>query len=210
MHLVVLVEDESTEKALERVIPRILPACPRPAIHPFQGKHDLLRKLPARLRAYARWLPADWRIVVLIDEDRQNCHQLKAQLEQAARQAGLTTRSSAGEGQQCQVLTRIAIEELEAWFFGDLAALRAAYPRVPATLDRNQRYRDPDAIAGGTWEALERVLQRARYFDGGMPKIEVAKEVSKHMDPAVNRSHSFQVFRQGLLELAASEHTDTV
>ncbi|HCU38711.1 MAG TPA: hypothetical protein DGT21_25835 [Armatimonadetes bacterium] len=209
MHLEVLVEDESTEKALERVIPRILPACPRPAIHPFQGKHDLLRKLPARLRAYARWLPADSRIVVLIDEDRQNCHQLKAQLEQAARQAGLTTRSSAGEGQQFQVLTRIAIEELEAWFFGDIAALRAAYPRVPAALDRNQPYRDPDAIAGGTWEALQRVLQRAHYFPGGIPKIEVAREISRHMDPAVNRSHSFQVFRQGLLELAALGATDT-
>lgn len=207
MHLEVLVEEESAEKALQELLPRILSADDTFYVHPSFGKHGFLRDLPARLRAYAHWLPADWRIVALVDEDRQDCHRLKAQLEQAARQAGLTTRSSVGDGQQFHVLNRIAIEELEAWFFGDIAALRAAYPRVPATLGRNQHYRDPDAIAGGTWEALERVLRRAGYFAGGMPKIEVAREISRHMDPAANRSHSFQVFRQGLLELAANVDT---
>lgn len=49
-----------------------------------------------------------------------------------------------------QVLNRLAIEELEAWFFGDVAALHSAYPRVPSTLGRRSRYRDPDAIRGGT------------------------------------------------------------
>lgn len=209
MHLEALVEDMSAEKALQHILPRILPEDATCAIHAFQGKHDLLRKLPARLRSYARWLTPDMRVLVLVDEDRQDCHTLKATLDQAAKQAGLRTHSSAVRSCQFQVLNRIAVEELEAWFFGDIAALRAAYPRVPATLDRNQRYRDPDAIAGGTWEALERVLQQAHYFAGGMPKIEVAREVTKHMDPAVNHSHSFQVFRQGLLELAALGDTDT-
>jgi hypothetical protein len=60
----------------------------------------------------------------------------------------------------------LAIEELEAWFFGDMDAVRALYPRVPETLEQRAGFRDPDAIRGGTWEALERILQRAGYFAG--------------------------------------------
>jgi hypothetical protein len=59
----------------------------------------------------------------------------------------------------------------------------------------------PDAIAGGTWEALERLLRRLNYFPEGLPKIAVARKVSEHMDPERNRSKSFQVFRDGLLVL---------
>jgi hypothetical protein len=33
-------------------------------------------------------------------------------------------------------LNRIAVEELEAWFFGDIEALRAVYPKLSATLGR--------------------------------------------------------------------------
>lgn len=99
------------------------------------------------------------------------------------------------------VLNRIAIEELEAWFFGDVEALRAAYPKVPATLGSQARYRDPDAIVGGTWEALERVLQGKGYHRGGLQKIKAAKEIAAHMDPARNRSRSFRVFMEGLAAL---------
>ena len=62
-------------------------------------------------------------------------------------------------------------------------------------------FRNPDAIAGGTWEALERVLRQAGYFGGGLPKIEVAREMAKHMDPARNESTSFRQFAQGLASL---------
>ena len=99
------------------------------------------------------------------------------------------------------VLNRIAVEELEAWFFGDIAALANAFPGVSPTLGAQARYRDPDAIAGGTWEALQRVLQKAGYFGGGLPKIEVARTLAKHMDPARNTSSSFRQFVQGLAAL---------
>ena len=155
--------------------------------------------LPDRLRGYKRWLPEGWRVFVLIDEDRKDCHELKARLEQAARNAGLATKSSPGFDGKFRVVNRLAIEELEAWFFGDVPALLRAYPRLPANLDRKAKYRDPDAIAGGTSEALERVLQRAGYYAGGMPKIQVAQETSRHMSAERNTSHSFQVFREGLL-----------
>ena len=58
-----------------------------------------------------------------------------------------------------QVLNRIAIEELEAWFFGDVQALNQAYPKTPKTLGHKSRYKDPDSIKGGTWESMERELK---------------------------------------------------
>ena len=199
MHIAFLVEEPSVEAALNNLVPAMVEDKASFSIHVYQGKQGLLRMLPDRLRGYKRWLPEGWRVFVLIDEDRKDCHELKARLEQAARNAGLATKSSPGFDGKFRVVNRLAIEELEAWFFGDVPALLRAYPRLPANLDRKAKYRDPDAIAGGTSEALERVLQRAGYYAGGMPKIQVAQETSRHMSAERNTSHSFQVFREGLL-----------
>ena len=203
MHFEFLVEELSTEAALSNLVPNILEAEHTFAVHPFQGKADLLANLPARLQAYRTWLPKDWRIVVLIDEDREDCKALKGQLEKAAKKAGLVTRTSTKGQSPFQILNRLAIEELEAWFFGDVLAVKAAYPRVLATLSKKAKYRDPDSIVGGTWEALERELKKAGYYPTGMPKIEVSRSVSRHMDVERNRSHSFQVFVNGLKACAA-------
>lgn len=199
MHIEVLVEEPSAEAVLNNLLPSLLREKASFRIHVHQGKQSLLRTLADRLRGYRRWLPEGWRIVVLIDEDRKDCYELKARLEEAARNARLLTKSSPDSRGTFQVVNRLAIEELEAWFFGDVQALLRAYPRLPPTLHRKREYRDPDAIAGGTWEALERALQRAGYYGGGMPKVEVAQRVSRNMDPERNTSHSFQVFREGLL-----------
>ena len=107
---------------------------------------------------------------------------------------GLLTKTAADNGQCFQVVNRIAIEELEAWFFGDWSAVEAAYPRVPATLPQKAGFRDPDAVAGGTWEALERVLKKAGYFSTGLRKVELARSVAVHMNPPNNTSRSFQIF----------------
>jgi hypothetical protein len=195
MHIEFLVEEPSMQAALDNLLPRLLPLDTTYRIIVFEGKPGLLKRLPDRLRAYAHWLPPEYRIVVLVDEDRQDCHELKRQLEAAARQAGLSTKTSGGA--RFQVLNRIVIEELEAWFLGDLEALRQAYPGLPASLER--RFPDPDAVNGGTWETLERLLQRCGYFQGGYRKLEAASAISAHMNPERNRSKSFQVFRDGLL-----------
>ena len=208
MHIEVLVEESSAEAALQNLLPKILSNVATFNIHPHQGKPDLLRKLPALLRGYRNWLPEDWHIVILVDADDDDCLELKAQLEQIAQDAGLVTKSVSSAGQQFQVLNRLAMRELEAWFFWDIEALNAAYPRISLTLGQRAKYRNPDAITGGTWEALERLLQRLNYFPEGLPKITVAREVSRHMDPIRNRSRSFQIFRQGLMDLIHSSSID--
>jgi len=179
-------------EALEILVPQIVPGHTF-GVHPYQGKTDLLGKLNERLRSYAG-MRSSWselRVVLVVDRDNEDCHDLKQKLLNACSAA------------KCDALCRIAIEELEAWFFGDVDALRAAYPSVPASLASKAKYRDPDAIAGGTWEALERVLQRAGHYANGIPKVEVARKVAEHMRPDANQSRSFQVFRDGLRQIVA-------
>jgi len=198
MHVEFFVEEPSAEAALSILIPKILKGKHTFRFHPFQGKADLLKNLPSRLKGYSSWLPHDWKIVVLIDQDNQNRLALKGRLEESTKKAGLRTKTSAKGKGTFQVLNRLAVEELEAWFFGDVLALKAAYPRIPATLAKKAKYSNPDSIAGGTWEALDRELKKAGYYPTGMPKIEVSRNVSLHMDVGRNRSHSFQVFMSGL------------
>jgi len=205
MHIECLVEEPSAEAALQKILPRVLHAHITFAVHPFRGKPNLMKKLPAPLRAYRAWIPESWRIVVLVDADEDDCHEIKVKLENAAIQARLITKSSVRSGCRFQVLNRLAIEELEAWFFGDIEALHSAYRRISPHLGNRTAYRDPDAIIGGTWEALERELRRVGYFPGGLNKINAATEISRFMVPKRNRPRSFQVFRQGLIEMIQQE-----
>ena len=199
--LIFLVEEPSMEAFLQKLVRRILPDC-KFKIRWFQGKGDLMTNLPNRLRAYSSWLPENWRIIVMVDRDNDDCRMLKAQLEKAAAESRLRTRAQSG-GACWQVVNRIVVEELEAWYFGDWDAVRCAYPKVPDTIPRRARYRNPDEIHGGTWEAFERVLQKHGYFKGGLRKIEAARAIAPHVDPVRNRSPSFAAFRDALVEAAA-------
>lgn len=198
-HLKFLIEEPSMEAFLRGLLPRLLPADHSFDVHAFQGKPDLLGKLEARLRSYARWLPADCRLFVVVDRDDNDCHELKQRLESMAQRAGLLTRSRAG-AMPWQLVNRIAIEELEAWYFGDWNAVRAEYPRVSANVPQRQGLRDPDAIVGGTWETFERTLQRHGYFKTGLVKIDLARRIAARIDPERNRSASFRVFHMALVE----------
>lgn len=197
--LEILVEEQSAKAALEVLVPKIVPGTPF-EIFGFRGKDALLRQLPRRLAGYAA--RAKWesvRVVVLVDRDAQDCVALKEELEKMGRAAGLATRTTTSAG--FILLNRIVVEELEAWFFGDVPALRAAYPRVPASLAQQEAFRDPDAIPGGTCQALERVLAKNGYHKPRLQKVQAATDIAPHMDIENNRSKSFQVFRDGLRRL---------
>ena len=192
------VEELSAEAALIELVPRILADYDFDyEIFTFQGKPDLLRKLSNRLKAYQHYPGDDWRVIVLVDLDSEDCMKLKQRLESAVRDAGLETRTSSPT--RYRVINRIAIEELEAWFFGDVKAMVTAYPRVDPNLASQAPYRNPDAIVGGTSERLEQLLQHDH--PGGLEKIRAASEIAKYMHPSRNRSKSFQVFHEALLAL---------
>lgn len=200
MHVEFLLEEPSAEAVLNLLLPRLLPRETTFSLRNFRGKENLLKNLRDRLEGFAHWSVPDLRVVVLVDRDDDDCMALKSLLEGVATAVGLRTKTTAGGG-SFVVLNRIAIEELEAWLFGDVEAMRAAYPKVPASLASQARFRDPDAIAGGTWEALERLLQSRGYHRGGLAKTKAARDIAKHMEPSRNRSRSFQAFVDGLAAL---------
>ena len=204
MHIKIFLEEPSAEEALKHLLPKIILKDVSYEFHTFQGRDEMLKELPKRLKG-EQWIPNDWRIIVLIDEDRRDCHELKAYLEKAAHDAGFVTKSSAIPNEDFQVVNRIAIEELEAWFFGDIEALRAAYPKIPKNLQSKARFRNPDAIQGGTYEALRDLLIQKKYFTGRIPKLMVAQNIAQHMEPNRNVSKSFQVFVEGLKACVGKE-----
>jgi len=197
-HVEFLVEEPSMEAFLRGLLTRLLPQACTFQIHSFQGKHDLLKNLENRLRGYRSWMPSDWRIVVVVDLDDEDCQQLKSRMEQIAVGVGLQTRSQSPSG--WQIVNRIAIEELEAWYFGDWDAVLAAYPEVSPHVPRQQRYRNPDQIRNA-WEVFERLLQRHGYFTGGLPKLEVARTLGQYVDPHRCRSQSSICLRNAILEV---------
>lgn len=197
-HLEVLVEERSMQTLLKALIPQIVQDTTF-KVYSFDGKHNLLRNLEARLRGYAKMFESwtDAAVVVVVDEDRSDCKELKLKLEAAAKNAGLGTLSHP-RGGHARVLNRIAVEELEAWFFGDPDAVIKAYPRVQRRAFSSRALRHPDTIGGGTWEALERLLQKHNYHSGGLRKIQCAADIGVHMDIANNTSTSFNHFVRGL------------
>ena len=200
-HLELLVEEPSMGAFLEATLPRLLPMGCTFAIHAFQSKDDLLRKLPNRLRGYRWTLPNNWRVIVMMDRDNTDCREVKANLEIESRQAALITRTQVAAA--WQVVNRVVIEELEAWYFGDWEAVRQAFPKVSSNTPKQSKYRDPDAINGGTWEAFERVLQARGYYSQGLAKVDAARKIGPFIDPERNRSHSFKKFYEAIIEATA-------
>ncbi len=187
-HLEILVEEPSMEAALRAILPKMIGEMSF-KITQYTDKQTFLNRLPNRLHGYARSLPPSHRIIVVIDRDNDDCRKLKSCIETMAQKAGLRTRQD--HRGPAQVIVRIAIEELEAWYFGDWQAVQAAYPRAR----KPDKYcRAPDAIRGGTWEAFEGVMKKSGYFTSGLRKIEAATRIAPHIDPARNTSPSFQAF----------------
>ena len=195
--LEILVEEPSMEAALREVMPKILHGRAYWKSINMGSKSKLLKTLPARLRAYQKRIDNGeaLKIIVLVDRDNDDCERLKHRLETIAREAGLTTKTAVyGQG-DFQVVTRIAIEELEAWFMGDIAALKAAFSSLKR-VSFPKSFRNPDN--GGTWERLHRFFKRHGIYRKSYPKIDAARKIARHMDPARNRSRSFQCFMQGV------------
>lgn len=107
-------------------------------------------------------------------------------------------------GPDRNALNRVAVEELGAWFIGDMAALSAAYPRVPPSSGTKRAFRDPDAVVD-TLKALEGPFKRDGHHKGGLLKVATEVAVAEHMDVEKNESKSFQVFRDGLRRFVETE-----
>ncbi len=191
MHLELLVEELSAKIFLDIFLSKLLGNEHTFKVHSFAGKNRLISKLEQRLRAYKHWLPNNYKIVILVDQDNDDCIELKQKLKYIVERTSLSN----------SVLIRIAIEELEAWYFGDMEALQKVYPKLP-NITRRRGYRNPDEIKGGTWEALDRFLQEYGYSK--LSKLKIAELIAPHIHLERNKSHSFRVFCEGIRKLMKS------
>lgn len=199
MHVEIFVEDASTKEALEVLIDRLSGdvASFGFAITAFNNKEQMLTEIEQRLRpiARARWADA---VVLIIDQDDDDCVILKQALESAATNVGLTISNT--DEKPIYVAVRIAMSELESWFLGDPHAIRRAFPRVSRRDLTIQG--DVDALSQA-WERLERPLLRRGYYEQRMPKKIVARRIAEYMTLTLgeNRSVSFNVLLRTLYEL---------
>lgn len=209
MHIEVLVEDSSGAKTVETLMPALIGPEGQPhtwRIHPYKGigriprdlatrtdpaKRALLDQLPRILAGYGKTPGVD-AVIVVLDSDTRDCRTFLEELNRIL--AGCTPAPN--------VLFRLAIEEMEAWFLGDRNALLKAYPR--AKRDVLGRYRQ-DAVCG-TWELLadavyaggSAAIRKAGWPLPGQVKHEWAERIAPHMDVEANASPSFGKFRDGL------------
>ncbi|MFF9857923.1 DUF4276 family protein [Streptomyces tendae] len=202
IYLEVLVEEESACEALRPLLQKLTESTrTKVGIRQFRGKPDLLKKLPARLKGYAasRRRGEDIRIVVLMDRDDDDCFSLKKRLDRFAAEAGLISRSQ--NQKSFHVLNRIAIRELEAWYFGDWAAVRAGFPKAPAVIPRAYRG-NPDAANGKCSDAFESSLRSEGIRISSKP--EWGRRIGPHLSLDGNKSPSFAAFVTGVREILNS------
>lgn len=214
MHIEILVEDSSGEKLLEAVLPKLLGEQGDPhswRVHAYKGigripknlnmggdpaKRILLDQLPKLLRGYGK-TPGIDAVVVVLDSDRRNCVEFLGELKELA----------AGCNPAPHTLFRIAIEEMEAWYFGDQQALTAAYPKAKSEVLK--RYRQ-DSVCG-TWELLadaiypggSAAIKKAGWPLPGQVKHEWAEKIGPLLEPDRNVSPSFGKLCDGLRRLTA-------
>ena len=212
MHFEILVEDPSGKIVLEAVTGRILGADHTTKVISYQGigripenlrgssdpsNRILLDRLPRLLRGYGKSLkshPAA--VVVVVDLDSKNCLDFKQEM--------LDVLDACNP--RPTTLFRIAIEEIEAWLLGDANAIRSAYPNAREQVLESYVQ---DRVCG-TWETLadaihpggSQRLKKVGYPHVGRVKCDWATNIARHLNPDRNLSRSFQVFRDGLRNLA--------
>jgi hypothetical protein len=181
--LEILTEEPSMKLFLEGFLPRILPKdyvldqnC---FIRPHEGKSDLKRAIPKKMRAYARW-GSPVKVLVLHDQDSNDCMKLKQDLANVINASAVNI--------PCMI--RIACRELENWYLGDFDALQQVYPEIKASALRNKsKYRNPDQVFG----AHEIGLLSPRFS-----KTAAARTLGAIINIENNNSPSFQQLLNGL------------
>ncbi|MDR0379241.1 MAG: DUF4276 family protein [Candidatus Accumulibacter sp.] len=212
MHIEILVEDASGKKLLESLLPRIfgVPSDPHTwRVHAYKGvgripknlnaggdpaRRILLDQLPRLLRGYGK-TPGIDAVVVVLDADRRDCVKFLAELKILAKDCNSVPNT----------LFRIAIEEMEAWYFGDRQALTTAYPE--AKIDVLNRYVQ-DSVCN-TWELLadaihpggSTAIKEMGWPLPGQIKHEWAEKIGPLLDLERNVSPSFGKLRDGLRRL---------
>jgi hypothetical protein len=178
MELVFFLEEDSAKAFLDEFLPRVLPQSVTFRTIPHQGKNDLQKSLPRKLRA---WQNERAVFVVLQDKDHHDCVVLKQKLRSICDSAKPDVKP----------LIRIACHELEAWYLGDFDALNKAFPNFnPVPAKSKAKYRNVDSLANAS-EELKKLVPNYQKVNG-------SRLLGSLLDTASNTSPSFQAFVTGI------------
>ena len=217
MHFEILVEDQSGKKTLDILVPKIIGNAHTFKVRSYKGigrvpnnlrgksdpnKRILLDQLPRLLKGYGNTFahyPPDYlaALILVCDLDDKCLKKFRSELH------GILNKCTPKpETRFC-----IAIEEGEAWFLGDIPAVKTAYPKAK---DAHLNSYINDSICG-TWEKLAdsiypggcQALSSLGYKLIGAEKIKWAERIAPLMNVENNKSPSFCYFFFKLKELAA-------
>lgn len=216
MHFEILAEDQSGKKALDIIVHKLIGDHHTFKVHSYKGigripqkltstsdvnKRILLDQLPRLIRGYGNTFaqyPVDFPAVVIIvcDLDDKCLKTFRRELSLM-----LDSCSPKPETRFC-----IAIEEGEAWFLGDILAIRAVYPKAKESILNSYIQ---DSICG-TWEKLadavfpggSQALKSQGWQSIGKEKSVWSEKITPYMDMNQNESPSFRYFRKTIFELA--------
>ncbi|MDM8535363.1 DUF4276 family protein [Desulfobacterales bacterium HSG17] len=218
MHFEILVEGQAELTALSILMSKILGEYNQPHtwnIHKHRGigklpedieaapksyDRTLLHNLPSKLRAYGNSMGEYEIVILLVDLDnRKDCIAFKNELHSVLDICE----------QKPNFMIRIAIEELEAWYFGDQNAIVKAFQNY-----NEKAFKDyiQDSQCG-TWEKLAEVIHPGglkALEDYGRRSVRILGEkrkwaalIAPNMNVEENKSQSFCCFRDGIRKLAS-------
>ena len=199
MHYRFLTEDQSSKIAMDILAPKILENCDTYSLYAYKGighipkglkpktdakKRILLDQLPRLLQGFGN-NPNSGKIIVICDLDHRDRKIFLSELKNTIYHCN----------PKPDAVFCLAIEEFEAWYLGDLNAIRSAYPRAKNVLLKNYVN---DSICD-TWELLADAVYKggrhALIVKGnsaiGKQKSIWAKTISPYMDVNNNASPSF-------------------
>jgi len=161
-----LLEELSMESFLKGFLPKILPDGyihnQNYFLHPHQGKSDLLKSIPNKIKIDYGEKTA---FIILHDQDNNNCIDLKNKIKKICQDNCKNDNS---------YLVRIVCKELESWYLGDLDAIEQAFPKFKAVKYKNKsKFRNPDAINAA--DEMAKLLPEFQKNKG-------ARLISQHID----------------------------
>jgi len=180
IHLVFLLEEESSKSLLDSLLPRVFPKL-NFRCFAFEGKQDLEKNIPIKLRGYR--VP-NTKFIIIRDQDSEDCIEVKQKLNKICE-----------INKHPNILIRIACKELESWYFGDLHAVEKAL-EIPnlALNSRKKQYKIPDKISNPKTKLKK--ISNNKYKQSSSSKI-----IGNEMNYLINTSHSFNIFIKGVEKL---------
>nr|MCM0590498.1 DUF4276 family protein [Gloeotrichia echinulata DEX184] len=178
--LIFLLEEPSMKTVLETILPKLIPEYISYICIAHQGKQDLTKSIPKKIKAFN--FKPDTKFIIVHDQDSHDCKKLKADLLQLCQEAG-----------KPEAMIRIICRELESWFLGDLTAIEKAYGLKPQSLNKKQyqnKFRYPDRLNSAKEELRKLVPE---YYPGTH-----SKAIAPYLSLTENKSRSFQVFLDGI------------